>query len=83
MKTDEAFYNTPQWKRKRKSILLRDSYLCQHCKRYGKYRQAVTVHHIKHLEDAPELAFTPSNLVSLCQACHNKAHPEKGGKHKY
>lgn len=48
-------------------------------------REAKTVHHIKHLEDAPELAFEDSNLISLCYSCHNKAHPEKGiqGPRKY
>ena len=40
-------------------------------------RQAVEVHHIKHVDEYPELAYEDSNLVSLCQGCHNKAHPEK------
>ena len=44
---------------------------------YGRSRQAVVVHHIKHVDEFPELAYEDNNLVSLCQACHNKAHPEK------
>ena len=48
------FYLTPRWQRKRAAILRRDKYLCQECKRYGRFRDAKTVHHIKHLEDAPE-----------------------------
>lgn len=55
----------------------RDKYLCRECLRYGKQTPATTVHHIKHYEDFPELAYTDSNLISLCAACHNKAHPEK------
>ena len=35
---------------------------------------------IKHVDEYPELAFESSNLISLCAACHNKRHPEKGGK---
>ena len=79
------FYLTPRWQRKRAAILRRDKYLCQECKRYGRMREAKTVHHIKHLEDAPELAFEDSNLISLCYSCHNKMHPEKGiqGPRKY
>ena len=79
------FYLTPRWQRKRAAILRRDKYLCQECKRYGRMRDAKTVHHIKHLEDAPELAFEDSNLISLCYSCHNKMHPEKGiqGPRKY
>ena len=73
-------YHSPRWKRKRAAILRRDGYLCQECKRYGKRRQATTVHHIRHADEYPELAYTDSNLVSLCSTCHQKAHPEKGAK---
>lgn len=73
-------YNTAKWERKRSSILSRDNYICQHCKRYGRIRQATTVHHIKHAEEYPELAYDNKNLVSLCNACHNKMHPEKAVK---
>ncbi|MCQ2113333.1 MAG: HNH endonuclease [Bacteroidaceae bacterium] len=51
------------------------------CRRYGKKREATTVHHIKHLDEFPELAFDDKNLISLCGKCHNKMHPEKGKKH--
>lgn len=73
------FYKQKRWKMKRKQILKRDRFLCQHCLRYGRRVDATTVHHIKELEKYPELAYTDSNLVSLCDACHNKQHPEKGG----
>ena len=74
------FHKTKQWERKREQILRRDGYLCRECRRYGKARQATTVHHIEHVEDRPDLALVDSNLVSLCSACHNKMHPEKGGR---
>ena len=77
--SDWDFYRSRAWKRMRAAILRRDGYLCQHCRRYGRDREATTVHHIAHLEDAPERALDPSNLISLCTACHNRAHPEKGG----
>ena len=76
----ETFYKSRAWKIKREAILRRDGFMCQECKRYGKAREAKTVHHIIHLEDDPSLALKSSNLISLCTACHNKAHPEKGGK---
>lgn len=79
--TDYSFYDSAAWKRKRAQVLRRDKYMCQDCKRYGRMREAVEVHHIQHLEDAPELALDASNLVSLCKACHRKRHPEKGGTH--
>lgn len=79
--SNQSFYKTTKWKRKRKQILKRDGYLCVECKRYGRMREATTVHHIKELEDYPELGVEESNLESLCRECHNKKHPEKGGTH--
>lgn len=79
----ETFYDSPRWARKRQHILRRDGYMCQVCRRYGKQVEATEVHHIKHLEDAPDLALVDSNLISLCHRCHWLQHPEKrvkGGK---
>lgn len=72
------FYESRKWKRKRQQILKRDGYMCQICKRYGRIREAQEVHHIQHLEDRPDLALDNNNLISLCRACHNAQHPEKG-----
>ena len=73
-------YKSTKWKHKQKAILRRDEYMCQWCKRYGKQVSATTVHHIKRADEYPELAYTDSNLISLCSGCHNKAHPEKAQK---
>lgn len=75
-----SIYKTKRWRNKRVQILRRDKHLCQICLRYGKKTDAVTVHHVKHVEDYPELAFVDENLISLCNDCHNKEHPEKGKK---
>lgn len=72
-----TFYETQTWKKKRAAILRRDGYRCRDCARYGRVKQADTVHHIKPLEEFPELALDNKNLISLCRACHNKRHPEK------
>ena len=76
-------YNSKRWKAKHKQIMRRDKYLCQHCKRYGRLREAKVVHHKKHVDEYPELAYEDDNLESLCNACHNKEHPEKGGNRRY
>jgi 5-methylcytosine-specific restriction endonuclease McrA len=70
-------YNAPRWRRVRASVLRRDGYLCRYCLRYGRRRPATTVHHIEHADEHPELAYNADNLISLCEACHNKMHPEK------
>lgn len=81
--TNKKLYNSKRWKMKRQYILHRDGYLCQECRKYGKNTEAKIVHHIKEVEDHPELALINSNLVSVCASCHNKIHPEKGGHYVY
>lgn len=73
-------YKNKKWKNKREIILKRDGYLCQECKKFGKRTEATTVHHIIHVEDNPLLAWKDDNLQSVCAKCHNKLHPEKGGR---
>lgn len=72
-----TFYISKIWRRKRKVILKRDNNECQKCKKRGGFSPATCVHHIKHLRDRPDLALVDSNLISLCDACHNEEHPEK------
>ena len=73
----KAFYHTTEWQRARGKALKRDHGMCQRCRREGWYTKATTVHHLKHLRDAPELALTMENLESLCAACHEREHPER------
>lgn len=79
----QTFYNTPEWLRAREAALLRDHYLCVQCLERGKFRTATTVHHIQERKDRPDLALNLDNLKSLCAACHNKAHPDKGRRAQY
>ena len=71
------FYKSRYWKKKRAEILDRDNHECQVCKAEGKFRPANTVHHIKPIEDRPDLALDDDNLLSVCAACHNREHPER------
>lgn len=75
----DSFYNTQRWRRLSARIMRRDKFLCRDCARYGRNTPAQVVHHIKPREIWPELQWDPSNLVALCERCHNKRHPEKGG----
>lgn len=69
---DRGWYHTPAWRRMRQLALHRDKYLCQECLRQGKITPATEVHHIKPLEEYPELALNINNLESLCWECHEK-----------
>ena len=84
---NNPFYVSPEWRKLRKEILKKDKYECQVCKSKGKYTKANTVHHVKHLEDYPELGIEEyyqengkqyRNLISVCKDCHeNVCHPER------
>ena len=74
------FYESRKWKKKREHILRRDAYQCQESKRYGKYAEATTVHHIYPLEEYPELALVDWNLISMSAAQHDRMHDRKTDK---
>ncbi len=73
----DNFYKTGAWVRKRAEILERDNHECQRCKGAGGYSKGNVVHHIKHLEDRPDLALDDDNLMTVCERCHNILHPER------
>ena len=79
---EKKFLDSMRWLRKRASVLRRDGYLCQDCKRYGRKTPATLVHHVIPYEEDAAMALDEKNLVSLCEACHNRRHPERatGGK---
>lgn len=85
--TSDDFYDWTEWVQTRARVLAADRWECQVCKRCGRYRKAVIVHHVKHLRDRPDLALSAIDpdtgdrqLVSLCRACHEDQHPERGLK---
>ncbi|PWA08648.1 endonuclease [Pueribacillus theae] len=73
-----SFYKSKKWRQCREVILCRDNFLCVDHLKKNQVVAAQMVHHIKELRDYPELAFEPSNLVSLCLSCHEKRHPDRG-----
>lgn len=82
---EHEFYTWPEWRREpdgiRAQVLRIDRNECQCCRRKGRYRKAVIVHHIKHLKDRPDLALSifdgeDRQLESVCKSCHEAYHPE-------
>ena len=64
------------WKRLRVQVLQRDSYLCQACKKDGRYTTATDVDHI--IAKAHGGTDEPSNLQSLCKSCHQAKTAREG-----
>lgn len=72
----KKFYDDKFWKKIRNDILRRDNYECQECKREGKltikeHNKKLDIHHIKELEQYPELAYVTNNLLTVCVHHHN------------
>jgi 5-methylcytosine-specific restriction protein A len=57
---------SPKWWRLRRATIHRDGHQCVQC---GSMR-ALQVDHIVPVRTAPERAFDPANLQTLCRACH-------------
>jgi len=57
---------------------LREYPLCYNCQAVGILEFADMVHHVKPVKEHPELAFSMDNLMSLCNACHNKVEATGG-----
>ncbi len=73
-------YKARRWERLRAQVMRRDGYRCQLSKRYGKSVPAELVHHIYPVDEFPEYAFEPWNLVSVSRAAHNKLHDRDSDK---
>ena len=74
MKTRDAFYTSAKWKEARAKALRRDGYMDAIKRRYGKRIEAELVHHAFPLDEFPEYALKPWNLVSVSRATHNQLH---------
>ena len=73
-------YKAKRWERLRAQVLRRDGYRCQLSKRFGKAVPADLVHHIYPVDEYPEYAFEPWNLISVSRAAHNKLHDRDSDK---
>lgn len=72
-------YKTKRWERLRETILRRDGYRCREAARYGLAVQADTVHHVWPVEDFPQFAWEPWNLIALSHKAHNEMHDRVTG----
>lgn len=68
--------DTAKMKSLKKDILNRDKYTCQNCGDHNHKgrgsRIRLEVHHIVAISHNHQLAFDPSNCITLCHSCHIK-----------
>ena len=67
--TIARLYKSRAWARFRVAIFERDGHMCRDCG-----AAADTVHHLRPVLEAPELALDADNAVSLCRNCHERTH---------
>lgn len=65
-----SFYKTKAWKKLREKVLRRDGYKDFWRARYGINEPAETVHHVFLLDERPDLALDPRNLVAVSRHTH-------------
>ncbi|MCD8266477.1 MAG: HNH endonuclease [Prevotellaceae bacterium] len=72
-----------RWRRLRRQKLTACP-LCERCAEEGRITAATEVHHVRPVEEAltaeamAQRMYDPTNLRSLCRACHVRTHVEMG-----
>ena len=61
--------SSSRWTRLSRQIR-RERPICQRCEEKGLLTPSEEVHHIRKVEQYPNLAFDPNNLRALCKPCH-------------
>ena len=77
----ERFYTTRAWKKCRAAVLSDRGGLCEACLKKGLIVPAVHVHHRTPITpdnlDDPRITLDSSNLMALCEECHQEQHRKK------
>jgi hypothetical protein len=70
----QAFYSSQEWADACQTVWQRDDATCQRCNvQRGEYGEEFHIHHIVSFS-VEELRDDPSNLVLLCEECHQWVH---------
>lgn len=79
----QSHYQGKDHKEWRRQVMMRDMYLCQHCKAKGIVRAAKQAHHILPIETHWDLRYDVDNGVALCKNCHNFEHSRVSPMQKF
>lgn len=82
-KESKKIYNSGRWQEARMKAMVRDNFLCVHCKAEGKDTKGDEVDHIIELSDGGS-AYDIDNLQYLCKFHHKtKTESEKQKRYNY
>jgi 5-methylcytosine-specific restriction endonuclease McrA len=78
------WYKTSRWQRLRWSVLVRDLFTCQACKRIVASKGEAIADHVRPHRGNEERFWDMANLQCLCKACHDsiKQAEDRGGRVK-
>jgi hypothetical protein len=66
----------PRWQRRRLEVLERAGWACEQC---SATTRTLHVHHVRYVRGRMPWAYGDDELQCLCEHCHARQHPEKGG----
>lgn len=67
-----AWYKTARWQRLRWSVLVRDLFTCQKCRRIGADTSKLVADHRRPHRGDDRLFWDADNLQCLCADCHDR-----------
>lgn len=70
----QRLYCQSEWLSVERKVLKRDKYKCRRCGSPKKCYRGLHVHHLKSWAGNPDLRYELTNLVTLCNKCHNWVH---------
>lgn len=73
------FYKSKEWEVSREVAIVRDNALCQDCLKNNKIVAFYTVHHIVPIKEDWSRRLDISNLICLCESCHQIRHNSMKG----
>jgi 5-methylcytosine-specific restriction protein A len=74
----DGFYSGARWKALRDRFRAKHP-TCQRCEARGEVAETAVVHHVVDRLISPSMAYSWTNLESLCHECHNREHARRKG----
>lgn len=79
----QTMYARSFWKELSKAVYERDGYKCVRCGQKHDAKHKLHAHHIRPWAGSPEYRFELSNIITLCQNCHNWVHSKENANNEY
>lgn len=79
----QRLYARSFWKELVRTVYARDGYKCLRCNAIHGASNRLHAHHVKRWAGNKETRFDLSNIVTLCNTCHNWVHSKKNTQREY